>query len=277
MASAERRRRLIVTADDFGASTSINQAVFEAHHKGILTCASLMVNGHAFDEAVEIARLCPNLGVGLHLTLCCGRATLEVEDVPDLVNDDGTFRRAAVAAGFAFYFFRRLREQLSKEIAAQFDKFAATGLRMDHVNGHLHFQMHPQVLSLLIPEMKKRGVRAVRLTNEPIAVDAKLGKGRLLYRWSHWMIFNRLSACARPLLRREGLTHPAHVFGLLQDSRITEEYLLKLVPEIPPGNSELYAHPSLEEFSHEYLALVSPKVKAAIHERGIELVRYQDL
>src|SRR5688572_11246996 len=104
MASAERRRRLIVTADDFGASTSINQAVFEAHHKGILTCASLMVNGDAFDEAVELARLCPNLGVGLHLTLCCGRATLGVENVPNLVNDGGTFRRSALAAGLAYYF-----------------------------------------------------------------------------------------------------------------------------------------------------------------------------
>ena len=277
MASAERRRRLIVTADDFGASTSINQAVFEAHHKGILTCASLMVNGEAFDEAVEISRLCPNLGVGLHLTLCSGRATLEAEDVPDLVNDGGTFRRSAVAAGFAYYFSRGLREQLSKEIAAQFDKFAATGLRMDHVNGHLHFHLHPTVLSLLIPEMKKRGVRALRVTNEPIAIDSKLGRGRLLYRWSHWIIFNRLSARARPLLRREGFTHPAHVFGLLQDARITEDYLLKLVPHLPPGDSELYAHPSLEAFSHEYLALVSPNVKGTIQEHGIELIRYQDL
>jgi len=277
MASAERRRRLIVTADDFGASTSINQAVFEAHHKGILTCASLMVNGDGFDEAVEIARICPNLGVGLHLTLCRGRATLGVEKVPDLINDDGAFRRLPIAAGLAYYFSREVREQLSKEIHAQFDKFAATGLRLDHVNGHLHFHLHPTVLALLIPEMKKRGVRALRLTNEPIGIDSKIGGGRPLYRWSHWIVFKFLSARARPLLRREGLAHTAHVFGLLQDSRVTEEYLLKLIPELPPGDSEVYTHPSLQEFSHEYLALVSPQIKTAIGKREVQLIRYQDV
>jgi chitin disaccharide deacetylase len=277
MASGERRRRLIVTADDFGASASINQAVFEAHHKGVLTCASLMVNGDAFDEAIEIARLCPNLGVGLHLVLSYGRAALGMQEVPDLLKDDGTFRRSAVGAGFAYYFSQGLKEQLSKEIAAQFEKFVAAGLRMDHVNGHLHFHMHPTVLALLIPEMKQRGVRTLRVTNEPIAIDSKIAGQRQFYRWSHWMIFNRLSARARPMLLLGGFAHTARVFGLLQDSRITEDYLLKLIPELPPGDSEIYAHPSLEEFSHEYLALVSPKVKAAIHERGIELVRYQDL
>ena len=91
------------------------------------------------------------------------------------------------------------------------------------------------------------------------------------------MIFNRLSARARRILRREEFAHPAHVFGLLQDSRITEDYLLKLVPQLPQGDSELYAHPSLEAFSHEYLALVSPKVKGTIQEHGIELIRYHDL
>ena len=76
MASAERRR-LIVTADDFGRSASINQAVEQAHRDGVLTCASLMVNGVCFDQAVQIAKRNPNLGVGLHLTLVCGRGKYE--------------------------------------------------------------------------------------------------------------------------------------------------------------------------------------------------------
>ena len=94
MGSAEARR-LIVTADDFGRSASINSAVALVHRKGILTCASLMVNEEGFEEAVEIATANPRLGVGLHLTLCCGHAALSAEDIPDLVN--GCTRKKARA------------------------------------------------------------------------------------------------------------------------------------------------------------------------------------
>ena len=76
---------------------------------------------------------------------------------------------------------------------------------------------------------------------------------------------------------QEGIAQTAQVFGLLQDSHVTEDYLLKLLPELPEGDSEVYSHPSLDKFSHEYEALVSPKVIEAIAQQGIELIRYQDL
>ena len=69
-------RRLIVNADDFGRSSSINEAVIRAHREGILTSASLMVNEPAFDEAVKLARENPKLGVGLHLTLLMGHSAM---------------------------------------------------------------------------------------------------------------------------------------------------------------------------------------------------------
>ena len=55
--------RLIVNADDFGLSPSVNEAVIRAHREGILTSASLMVNEASFDQAVTLARQNPRLGV----------------------------------------------------------------------------------------------------------------------------------------------------------------------------------------------------------------------
>ena len=78
----EHRRRLIVNADDFGRSRSINRAVLRAHRDGILTTASLMVNEPGFTEAVEMAKDNPRLGVGLHLTLLCGHSALPPERIP---------------------------------------------------------------------------------------------------------------------------------------------------------------------------------------------------
>jgi hypothetical protein len=58
---------------------------------------------------------------------------------------------------------------------------------------------------------------------------------------------------------------------------VDEDYILKLLPELPPGDSELYSHPSLDEFKHEFDALVSPRVEEQTKQLGIELIRYQDL
>ena len=92
---------LIVNADDFGRSHSINQAVIRAHRDGVLTTASLMVNGETFDEAVELARQHPKLGIGLHLTLVCGRASLPREKIPGLINEKGEFSNDPIRSGLA--------------------------------------------------------------------------------------------------------------------------------------------------------------------------------
>src|SRR5689334_12698129 len=134
MASRLGPRRLIVNADDFGRSPSINEAVIRAHKEGILTTASLMVNESAFAEAVELAKANPTLGIGLHLTLLCGHSTLPPDQIPGLVNGNGEFTNHAAGAGFSYFFKSSLREQLRREIHAQFQKFRHTGLPLDHVN-----------------------------------------------------------------------------------------------------------------------------------------------
>src|SRR5215469_14090587 len=106
------RRRLIVNADDFGRSASINEAVIRAHHEGILTTASLMVNEPACSEAVALAKQNPRLGVGLHLTLLCGRSALSKEKIPGLVNSQNEFTNNPSGAGCRYFFEHSLREQL---------------------------------------------------------------------------------------------------------------------------------------------------------------------
>src|SRR5476651_161124 len=137
MARFDSVRRLIVNADDFGRSPSINQAVIRAHREGILTSASLMVKENGFDEAVKLAKENPNLGVGLHLTLLHGHSALPPEKIPGLVNSRGEFSDSPVGTGIKYFFSRNLREQLRAEIHAQFEKFHATSLPLDHINGHL--------------------------------------------------------------------------------------------------------------------------------------------
>ena len=270
-------RRLIVNADDFGRSDSINQAVIRAHREGILTTASLMVNELACAQAVTLAKENPTLGVGLHLTLLCGHSALPREQIPGLVNSRNEFTNNSAGAGCRYFFDTSLREQLRREIHAQFARFHAAGLPLDHVNGHLHLHLHPVVFRILIEDVNSLGWQRVRLTHDPLWLNLQLASGRLFYRLSHALVFDCLSARARPLVTRHGFKHTRRVFGLLQNARVDEQYVTRLLARLPPGDSELYSHPSLDEFPQEFNALISPRVRQQVQSLGIQLIRYRDL
>jgi len=117
----------------------------------------------------------------------------------------------------------------------------------------------------------------LRLTHDPFWLNARLVPGYWLYRVSHAVIHRFLSDRSRKVLRHLNVKHTSAVFGLLQNARVEESYIMRLLPELPPGDSELYSHPSLDQFKREFDALISPKVKALVERLGIRLIRYQDL
>jgi len=270
-------RRLIVNADDFGRSRSINDAVIHAHREGILTSASLMVNGEEADEAVELARQNPRLGVGLHLSLVCATAALPSREIPGLVDTAGNFSDHPVVTGFRYFFRPGLRPQLEREIRTQFEKFRATGLPLDHVNGHLHFHLHPVVFQVLRRKAGDWGITHFRLTRDFLRLNLRLASGHFFYRAGHALLFRLLASRARPVLSRLGIQHTAAVFGLLQNGRVDEDYVIRLIPQLPPGDSELYSHPSLGESRIEFDALISPRARSLVQEHQVKLIRYQDL
>jgi len=277
MAPPETIRRLIVNADDFGRSDSINHAVIRAHREGILTTTSLMVNEPACKRAAALARENPRLGVGLHLTLLMGHSALKAAEIPGLVNSNGEFSNNPVQVGMAYFFKRALRQQLRAEIHAQFQRFRATGLPLDHVNGHLHMHLHPVVFRILMEDAAELGIRHLRFTRDCLSRSRRMATGRWFYRISHAAIYEWLSHRARKPLQERGIKHTQITFGLLQNALVDEDYVLNLLPELPDGDSELYSHPSLDEFKNEFQALISPRVRERVTGLGIRLIRYQDL
>ena len=236
-----------------------------------------MTNEPACEEAVALAKENPTLGVGLHLTLLCGHSALPHSKIPDLVNSEGELSDDPVRVGFRYFARRSLRRQLRSEIHEQFERFRKTGLTLDHVNGHLHMHIHPVVFTILMECADRFGIRHLRLTRDRFWLNAGLDSGRWGYRISHALIYIFLSARIRSALRHRGIRHTQWVFGLLQDSHVDEKYILNLLPHLPAGDSELYSHPSLDKFKHEFDALMSPRVKERIEQMGIKRIRYQDL
>jgi len=121
------------------------------------------------------------------------------------------------------------------------------------------------------------GIERVRLTCDPFWLNLQLARGRIGYRLLHAAVFRWLSGRARPRLRAKGIKHTRTVFGLLQDGRVNEAYVCRLLPRLPPGDSELYSHPAVHEGGGELAALTSSRVRQVVDELGIRLIRYQDL
>jgi predicted glycoside hydrolase/deacetylase ChbG (UPF0249 family) len=215
--------------------------------------------------------------VGLHLALVCGAAALPPERIPHLAGENGCFTDNPMAAGWRYFFSAACKKELRAEIEAQVAKFQATGLPMDHLNGHLHLHLHPVVFGILMDNAERWGIRTMRLTRDPFFLNARLASGSWAFRASHAVIFHLLSGRARRALARRNIRHTAAVFGLLQNARVDSAYVEKLLRLLPAGDSELYSHPSLDQFKNEFDALIHPTIRGLPQQLGIRLIRYQDL
>ena len=234
--------RTTFTADDFGLTPSVNDAVERAHRAGALQAASLMVAAPAAADAIRRARALPNLRVGLHLVVIEGPAVLPPTQIPDLVDAKGQFPSDQLRLGINYFARPRIRRQLAAEIRAQFAAFAATGLRLAHADAHKHMHLHPTVARLMLDIGREFGLTRVRVPAEPPAVLARCGTSvgfgaHALYHWSR-------------LLRRQvhaaGMTTTDHCFGLAWSGHMTPDRLRRLLAELPNGSSEIYFHPATE-------------------------------
>jgi hopanoid biosynthesis associated protein HpnK len=277
--SGERSlKRLIVTGDDFGLSLPVNEAIEEAHRRGILTATCLMVGAPAAADAIKRARRLPDLGVGLHLVVVRGRPVMPAAAVPDLVDGEGRFDANLVRAGFRYFFLPRVRRQLASEIRAQFAAFRRTGLPLDHVNAHNHMHVHPTVLSLVLRIGREYGMTAVRLPFEPHVgggLAARLGRVFL----GLWI------ALMRRRLATAGIRHNDFAFGISDCGHMDRNRLLSLLANLPEGISEIFCHPATRRwpeieleaahfgFEDEFEALIDPAVRMAAADAELTTFR----
>jgi len=280
-------KRLIITADDFGAAVPINEAVEEGHRTGILSAASLMVGADAMADAVERARRLPSLGVGLHLALVDGRPVLPPSQVPDLVGPDGRFANDPVRFGMALFFSAAMRGQAEAEIEAQFARFRATGLPMDHINGHQHFHMHPVVTRAIARIGPAFGSPPVRIPLEPFRMSFRATGERPMHRLTNWLFYAAQIQGMRRRLAAAGLPLNDQVFGVNDSGAMVERRLIQFLECLPDGVTEFYCHPATRRTKgsdappahyraeEEFAALVSTAVRAKLEAAGVQPLSFR--
>jgi len=269
------RKQLVVNADDFGFTPDVNEGIVEAHRNGILTSATLMANGAAFDDAIRLAREAPTLDIGCHLVLISGASLCSGKPLPGSVPQ--------LAAALA-----RRQIDVYDELSAQVRRILAAGVQPTHLDTHKHTHLAPPVLDAVARLGKEFGIPWVR---RPLDFPMNAVHGGVPR-------FKRITSDAMGLLRRRfhrvleqyGCRTTDYFAGFQITGRFRTAELVRLMSVIPEGSTELMCHPGRcrdalrgartrlkESRERELEALTARETRDALERNDIDLVNYCEL
>lgn len=220
--TAASRPAVVINADDLGRSPRVNEAIFEAFRRGLITSASVMSNMPAFDEACSTIRALGLQGrIGVHLNLTQGEPLSEpIRNCPRFVGADGSLRRRH---GTIWRLTNDEATAVAVELSAQMDAVLAHGISPSHLDSHHHVHTQWPISTLTIRLAHRYGVPALRLTRN-------CGPGPGWARRAYKVAFNTR-------LRREHLARVRY-FGSARDAAF--------LPRLG-GPIEIMVHPELDE------------------------------
>ncbi|MGZ4831688.1 MAG: ChbG/HpnK family deacetylase [Terriglobales bacterium] len=284
-------KRLIINADDFGLTRGINRAIAEAHQRGVVTSATLMAAGSAFEDAVALARTLPQLSVGCHVDLIQLAPVLPCRQLPTLTSG-ATFR-----PGFARFARAALRnrlssEQITAEASAQMAKLQSAGITLSHFDTHKHTHLFPQVLRALLRAAKACGIRALRNPFEPhplVRLSQLSLRPKMLARYGAVRAFQPMAGKFRHIVETEGFVTTDGTVGIVLTGYLDERRLRGLIRRIPEGTWELVTHPGYNDAmlsplsaltasrETELALLTADATRDLLRECGVELISYRYL
>lgn len=263
-----------ITADDFGWTRAQNKAVEQAASAGTLTHASLLMNGYAVQDAADVAARVPQLGVGVHLTLCEGVPLGDPAALPGLTKADGSFHDG-LSPILALYLRRSLPlVAIEREWQTQIERALDLGFSLSHLDGHKHVHVLPPLIEIACRLARRYRIPFVRAPYESPS-------RKILRRLPGWLALSSLALSARSVILRQGLKTADHFVGFSVSGGMTEADLLAAIAAAPAGLTEIMVHPAEESaeldplraryewalsyrFAGELEALCSPGVRAAL-------------
>jgi chitin disaccharide deacetylase len=252
--------RLIVNADDFGLTFGVNRAILELHQAGVLTSATLMARAVATEEAIEIAKATPSLGVGCHVVLVDGDPVLSgIHDIPN-VADPAYGRFESTLGSFLNVIYRgkkgnraawrwkdKVDHQIEIEARAQIQSLQSRGVHLTHIDTHKHTHMFPRVLRPVLRAARSCGIRAVRNPFEP-AWSVAATPGAPLVRRMQVRLLRMLQSAFRRIVAEEGLLTTDGALGVLATGTLDANTISSLLSALPEqGTYELVTHPGYND------------------------------
>lgn len=290
-------RRLIINADDLGLTVGVNRGILESWRNGIVTSATMMANGLAFNAAaaaIREATASGALSVGCHLGVVDGTPLLPSDEVPSLLADGkGVFRGSIVALARAANLGQLRAAEVEAEMVAQIRTIQAAGVRLSHLDAHKHAHMFPAILGPLLRAARACGVKVVRNPFEPpgpLAWGLLLGRPELWKRWAEVKVLRAWAGGFRRAVRASQLATTDGTLGILGTGLLDEKLLAAIIAAMPEGTWELCCHPGYDDAElstvntrlrqsreRERQLMTSTLARDILDRQGVELINYWKL
>jgi chitin disaccharide deacetylase len=281
-------RSLVVNADDLGLTVGVNDGIFAAHDRGILTSASLFASAPATADALRRARTFPSLGIGVHLTLVDGAPTLPPGRVPTLLADDGRFRASWKPFIVACLRGRVALDEVERELTAQIDRIESEGIRLTHLDAHKHVHAFPPVFAIVARLADRFRIPVVRVPCErwsPVWGDRRQRRTARHQRLANAAMLPWAARDYRVAKLRKVRT-PQFV-GRFQTGVMNRRSLEGMLRRLRPGVTELMVHPGyvddalrqtstrlLTSRAQEVDLLCAAGTREVLAEESIHLIRH---
>ena len=248
--------QIVINADDLGASTSINRAIETCLQQGKITSTTLLANGPAFEEAVEIVKRHPECSVGVHLNGMEFEPLRAAEGLRPLLAEDGKFngRLGSVAIS------KSLRLALADEWCAQIERVRSAGIAVSHLDSHYHSHTLPGLFLVLKDVVKTSSVNKVRLTKNLYGDSQPPASKSLLFKKRVWNAALRFALDVRTT---DAFTEFSTFVEISRRQR----------PEV--NSIELMVHPGHDQYRAETALLTGPWEKGLNFK--VELISYNDV
>jgi len=271
------KKYLIVNADDFGLTDEVNDGIIRAYQDGIVTSASIMPTGKAFDHAVMLARQNEGLEIGVHLTLTQENPVLAYEDVASLLEKSNKFYKNWNTFVFRFLLGRLEESEIDRELDAQITKVFKAGLRPTYLDSHQHIHVIPRIWTIMSKLAKKYKIKFTRHPKE-----IKLAGCMSVKQFLKILSIRSVLKC----LDKKSINdfkYSDHFVGIGASGRITTSILEKYLSNLKEGVTELMCHPGSAsnsglykhwnyQWRRELEALINPDILALVKQLNIKLI-----
>ena len=281
--------KLIINADDFGLHSAINEGIIVGHTKGAITSTSILASGAAFNEAVDMAKEYPKLGIGIHIALVGGIAPVsDPSEIPSLVTNEGVFVDNYIEFMKRIYSGSINYDEVRTEITKQVSKIMESGVNVTHIDGHQHIHVLPSILPIVLEHAMRYKIKAIRVPNEKITfLNGVHNPVRIMGKCG----LSTVAAQALPSIRDKGIYFTQYFWGMINGGALGETELLSILEQVSSlsGAHEIMTHPGISNevlrkqynwgyhWQDELSAMTSDNVRRYISQHNIELINYGDL
>jgi hypothetical protein len=280
-------RRLIINADDFGLCESVNKGIVEAHTKGVLTSTTIMANMPAAQQAVDLAKNLPTLGLGVHLNLTAGKPLCQDNTVKLILDSQGHFALSPGKLALASLITGKVRTAIETELASQIQWLIDKGLKPTHLDSHKHIHAFLSIFPIVCRLAKRFSIPAIRYTYEPKQVSR-----------IPWPVTDRESrkraSLVRTMAKINRLQNPSFfktdaLLGVNHVGKINAVFMRAVSLYNPAATAELMTHPGytydldatrtrlVKQREIELSALCDEKTKQYFKDAYVKLVHYGQL